>query len=62
MGAIWYLTALSSMLKERNGPISFYLFELEQNVRKTLVRVYPESPTGEKAKGGFLLFILKQMV
>ena len=62
MGAICLLTAPGSMLKERNSPISFYLFELEQNVKKTLVSVYPESQIGEKAKGGFLLFILKQKV
>lgn len=45
-----------SMLSQRDSLILFYLFEFEQNVRNTVISVYPEYPTRRQNEGRFSLF------
>jgi transposase len=47
------------MLSQRDSLILFYLFEFVQNVRNTVISVYPEYPTRRQNEGRFSLFHFK---
>ncbi|HKH60926.1 MAG TPA: hypothetical protein VKA49_08850, partial [Flavitalea sp.] len=57
-----HINSLLGMLSTRYNLTLFYLFEFEQNVRNTVISVYPEYPTRRQNEGRFSLLSIKLLV